>query len=1179
MRYTQTCTKILTACFCTQSYIRISHSLHTPVRSALTSQLDALEKRLDAKEKECLDTRDERDRVTLDLQRLRDKMTDVERSMQTLIDNKLEQLSKLQADLEVVQKEETLLQAALAEEKNTLRTVEFENHRLMGQKCALETEVEGSVVRIRTLEDELKIAVTGHVHYQSEAAVLTPAKEDLQRKLMAADMDLKARLDEVEKVTKDNVSLRILLESETTSCQEALKRLDQSEEECRTVQQDVRVVKSDVAQMSVELRTSRALATSYENKLAAANVAVDATSAQLGQSVLKCDALGVSIRDFEQQLASTVTTVNRQKDELSNHVDKIEHDEKAFRTFRAKIEVLELRAHESSEREKRLLHDIDELKRSLNAEITQTAQTHSNLVQQQAAVRSLEKELGETRTEGHKVVRNLRNSEASDKVHVIEISDMHLKLSSTRATMQQEATELMQIATVARMAVAQMHAAVLPDTAASDPNVQTVDLISKLQGEACAEARDLHSKIFRLQQQTETIEAKLAEGEELRVQIQNVTHAKTSVEMQLSDANETIEKLKEDVGKGKHLIEAAEENLKLARALNGASEKKARGLQADLDLTIEKNRHEVAKLGKEIADQKEMLGDNRQLAEEMRRLGEANDYFKKLLKASLEAQELTYEALCGAGDGNGGLGMVVSVVNELPRVKSILPGGAASKGDALLRSHDIIEKIDDKSLVGVTFAAVTDLFTGPIGRGSMAAVNLTFLRPATAPEPSRSIISPNATPRLSSRLERNTAANIPGIAQRARDMVSVAEALRSNVNGLECKVETFDIALDRKDVDLVSLRAAREEAVKLINALEQRVRSRDSEIESLRSEALQTKNKLHAANLEIDALRLQKIRADEVITFSQHRIRDLEESSALLAKREKDLAVRVPQNQAEIERLKKALLEAEEVARNALERKRQLDVAQRRAAALTDEAGMLQEKSNRLQLQLTDEQVRRAKAETDLLEMQTLNRQLLDSVKGHLDQWQGVGMTVQVAKAVTIKHLEALGSAGRCGLLQEGDTLLECDGRALLGLTSAQVQNLILGRSGTQVRFLVRPRTGKAFSVVVVRGVGGAKTFPAEMQEAVECAEAMNLETAQLRVVLQILLAQVSEREGDVDRTLAMVERGMKEARLSWLDVSSSASIHAFSVAPISAPKSDAGDTLFLMGTVGLYRVCSTGLR
>jgi len=96
-------------------------------------------------------------------------------------------------------------------------------------------------------------------------------------------------------------------------------------------------------------------------------------------------------------------------------------------------------------------------------------------------------------------------------------------------------------------------------------------------------------------------------------------------------------------------------------------------------LTIEKNRHEVAKLGMDIEDLKEMLADNRQLAEEMRRLGQENEYFKKLLKASLEAQELTYEALCGAGDGNGGLGMVVSVVNGLPRVKSVLPGGAASK--------------------------------------------------------------------------------------------------------------------------------------------------------------------------------------------------------------------------------------------------------------------------------------------------------------------------------------------------------------------------------------------------------------------------------------------------------------------------------------------------------------------
>ena len=87
-----------------------------------------------------------------------------------------------------------------------------------------------------------------------------------------------------------------------------------------------------------------------------------------------------------------------------------------------------------------------------------------------------------------------------------------------------------------------------------------------------------------------------------------------------------------------------------------------------------------------------MLADKRQLAEEMRRLGQENKYFKKLLKTSLEAQELTYEALCGAGDGNGGLGMVVSAVNGLPRVKSVLPGGAASKAlpPSAIRRCDLV---------------------------------------------------------------------------------------------------------------------------------------------------------------------------------------------------------------------------------------------------------------------------------------------------------------------------------------------------------------------------------------------------------------------------------------------------------------------------------------------------------
>jgi hypothetical protein len=58
------------------------------------------------------------------------------------------------------------------------------------------------------------------------------------------------------------------------------------------------------------------------------------------------------------------------------------------------------------------------------------------------------------------------------------------------------------------------------------------------------------------------------------------------------------------------------------------------------------------------------------------------------------------------------------------------------------------------------------------------------------------------------------------------------------------------------------------------------------------------------------------------------------------------------------------------------------------------------------------------------MEMVTLNRRLLDAMQGHIDERQGVGMTVGVANVVVIKSMDAVGSAANCGLLQEVLNLL-----------------------------------------------------------------------------------------------------------------------------------------------------------
>jgi C-terminal processing protease CtpA/Prc/predicted nucleic acid-binding Zn-ribbon protein len=1124
-------------------------------RNRCASELEEVKKNLLAKEKECLDTRDERDQLGLDVQRLDGKVKEVEKSLRQIIDDKSEKISQLQVEVDLAKKEETALQIALVNERTAKNAVELAKERLHGQKCAIETELEGNAVRIKTLEQQLKEAVTGKVHYQSETSMLVPAKDDLQRKLIAAEIDLSARKEEVERVTKANVAVRLDLESEKTSREEALKCLAKLEEDQRQAAQELRIAKSDLAQCNSELSTSRALAKSYEDKLAAANVELDKRASELRQSVLKCDALELSARDLKDRLAGANNTVKEQKDEISTLADKIEHSECESRKIRAEVDALRLKVHEGAEREKGLHQEIDELKKSLNAEIKQNAETHSSLVKEQASTRCLERELGDSRVEGSKAQRSLRTVEELEKEHVKKIADMGLELTTIRATMKQEEAELMQIITIARLAVEQMHHAVFPATQMSYANVETKALISKLQSDACAEAQELHNTIYRLQQRNETLSTKLAEVEEIRVQIQNVTHAKKKVEMELADANTSIEKLQDELSRSNDKIGTLEGKLKAALQQCGVSDKKVQGLQADLDSTIERNREEMKKLQDEIAHLKEILGDNRKLAEELQRSEEENDTFKRILKSSLEAQELTYHALCGdKGNSAAGLGLVLQVANGITKVKAVIPGGSASNGHMPLRSGDIIERVDDKTLAGATIAAVQDMIAGPLG----SAVNLTFLRSAK-PTPRLSTVSVAESPRLMVTLQREaTATNIDAIKQRARDMVATAEALRGRCDGLEENVTNLSSTVDRKDVDLTSLRSAREEAVKLINALEQRVRSRDVEIEALRAEALQAKNKLNTANLDIESLTLHKKKADEAIAFSQQRIKGLEEANERLEARKKDLSENVVHFEAEVERLRAALRDAEELGRNAAECRRQLGVAERRAVSLAEQLRMMKDAHALSERQLKDEQEQHSKAEAELLHMIALNRELLDTMKGHKEDWQGVGITVKVGKAVTVKDINSSGSAAHSGLLQVGDTLTECNGKPLNGLSSAQVQNLILGRSGTQVRFKVRPQTGKAFSLSLVRGDGGSSSFPEELREAINCVDSMSVETSTMRELLQRILSQIRMREGDVDRTLITVEQGIEDARLSWLDVSSS--VHTFSVGDSSTRKSIGGD-------------------
>ena len=978
---------------------------------------------------------------------------------------KSETVSQLEIDLDVNKKEARLIQSALSDAQDVTSALETEKKKLQVQKCSLETDVEGNTLRIRSLEIQLKEAVAGRIHYQNETEALVPAKEEVMRRLVAAELELKSRAEEIDRLTRDNVGARAALEDERTAHGMTSRSLESAQDQQKKDRHDIRLLKTDLDQCKGELSAALAHVKAADANSLRLQGELDASVGELRQAVLKHNALETNAIDLRSQIEECAQTIARLNHELSGKASKLEQSESSVRKARSETEALELSLNEKAERERRLLREVEQLQASLQGEIQKTADTRSCLAQEQASKLLLEKSLVLTQTESQKTHRALKTVEEADRQHQEQLTSLQADHSALRVSMKKEITDLQQQLSLWRVAVERIHHAILPKArknAISD--AEHMELLARLENEACSQAHELHTMLLRHQKEGDALRAKLEELEELRAQMTEVMYSKSCADSDLLEARDTIEKLRAE---------------------------QARSL-ADLERL-----------------QADAAHDNQLLADDLQKEREENDMFKRLLKASLLAQEQTHTALCGERNSNGGLGMVFQVANGATRVKCVIPGGAADAGEFPILSGDIIEEVDNQSLTGATLTAVQDMLLGPIG----SAVNLT-LRRSVPPSPrssTPSVVRPS--PRLTVKLHRrDIASNAEAIAERAKNMVAVAGALRTAMAAEEDKVLRLSTSLETEEQAVLALRNEREQREALVKSLEARLRVRDSEMLVIREDANSARKLLQAATLEIESLTQQKAETDERMATSQQRITEVSEENAKLLRVQKTLTDRVETLERDVAASKKLQSEAEDASALAQEER---DKAKGRCH----------------------------KAEDEMREMISLNRQLLDAMKDHRDTLQGVGMTVRVVKgSVSIKDLAPTGGAARCQLLHVGDVVLECDGRPLAGLSSSQVQNMMLGRVGTSVRLKVRSeRSGlKDISVVLVRGDDGRTSFADDLRQAIDCVRAMHFEKTQLSTNLKGVLVQTQVREGDVRRTLATVERGFEDARVSWLDVPSS---------------------------------------
>ena len=146
-------------------------------------------------------------------------------------EKRIETQRKLEAEIEVLTREQEILQKERASGLVRLEEMTAEHGKVKSVNSVLATKNEGSVVRIRELELQLKDTLQIKCQLQGQVDTINPEKYDLQQRLRATDMDLQARKDELARVVAENVKLLGQLDAEKASHMERRELLMRAEED------------------------------------------------------------------------------------------------------------------------------------------------------------------------------------------------------------------------------------------------------------------------------------------------------------------------------------------------------------------------------------------------------------------------------------------------------------------------------------------------------------------------------------------------------------------------------------------------------------------------------------------------------------------------------------------------------------------------------------------------------------------------------------------------------------------------------------------------------------------------------------------------------------------------------------------------------------------------------------
>lgn len=458
---------------------------------------------------------------------------------------------------------------------------------------------------------------------------------------------------------------------------------------------------------------------------------------------------------------------------------------------------------------------------------------------------------------------------------------------------------------------------------------------------------------------------------------------------------------------------------------------------------------------------------------------------------------------------------------------AIIDGGPAARCEKLSAGDSLLQ-VNERNVAGLSLYQIQNMLRTP---GN--SINLT-VRHATK----------GTT--FSVTLKKDSGATVSSsVFEQINQAYKTASAWRAELHSMQGRVDDLENELggsSSKNVELLGIKQTSAGVLtRVISDLQDSIEDSqrvitDQKAEIAMSATLRTRIKQLQALLDEEISKQQQLKKD-LSTAELERTRVDEEMKLLFEKLQNDLQESEKRNARAAEHLRHQKQRADEADAKLLrtsaqvtERSQESTAAHLQLEHVTELHQQALDDLDAARAELEQKRQQHNSCSLQLSEALKALNQVHDSICRAADtQYCGVGLRVAHAlpsdssgspsKQLVVDSLVAGGPAAACGDIVEGDPLLQVDGKSVQGMSTSEVQRLLLGSAGSTVELAAqRGKSGARYRVTLVRGdAGQSKRAVGETAvEACQAARAMHGELAEGRVELEELREEVKRLKAQV---------------------------------------------------------------